>query len=301
MKILGLSGRKQSGKNTAANFILGVNMVNYGIVRGSSRVTPDGQLWVSDIFGDPNGMGIVNTNYYASAETTQWWNDNVWPYVKIYSFADPLKQLCIQILGLSYEQCYGTNEQKNSLTHLRWEKMPDVLTPNKVSSMAEKSRTSLNVAHAIYPEVVDPGGPHNGVWKSIFDDDGFVTHEHGFMTAREVLQYVGTNIFRKMYKSSWVDATIQNEVCIEESELSIIDDTRFPDEIENIQKIGGKVIRFLRAPYSEDEHESEKVLDPENFDHNQFDAIIDNREMSINEQNNSVFKLLTKWNYLPAE
>ncbi len=32
---------------------------------------------------------------------------------KIYNFADPLKQLCIDIFGLTYNQCYGTDEAKN--------------------------------------------------------------------------------------------------------------------------------------------------------------------------------------------
>jgi hypothetical protein len=40
---------------------------------------------------------------------------------KIYSFADPLKQdICINILGLSYEECYGSDDDKNNITHLKW-------------------------------------------------------------------------------------------------------------------------------------------------------------------------------------
>lgn len=41
--------------------------------------------------------------------------------VKTYSFADPLKQdICMNILGLTYEQCYGSDEDKNTLTDLEW-------------------------------------------------------------------------------------------------------------------------------------------------------------------------------------
>ena len=40
---------------------------------------------------------------------------------KIYSFADPLKKdICMGILGLSYDQCYGSDEEKNTLTDLKW-------------------------------------------------------------------------------------------------------------------------------------------------------------------------------------
>jgi len=43
----------------------------------------------------------------------------------IYSFADPLKKdVCINILGLTERQCYGTDADKNTLTNLRWENMP---------------------------------------------------------------------------------------------------------------------------------------------------------------------------------
>lgn len=41
---------------------------------------------------------------------------------QIYSFADPLKKdICMNILGLSYDQCYGSDENKNTLTDLVWE------------------------------------------------------------------------------------------------------------------------------------------------------------------------------------
>ena len=41
---------------------------------------------------------------------------------RIYSFADPLKEdICINILGLTYEQCYGSDEDKNTMTKLEWQ------------------------------------------------------------------------------------------------------------------------------------------------------------------------------------
>ena len=38
----------------------------------------------------------------------------------IYNFADPLKQLCVDILGLKHHQCYGTDEDKNELVDCHW-------------------------------------------------------------------------------------------------------------------------------------------------------------------------------------
>ena len=40
---------------------------------------------------------------------------------KIYSFADPLKQdICMNILGMTQTQCYGSDEDKNTMTDLHW-------------------------------------------------------------------------------------------------------------------------------------------------------------------------------------
>lgn len=41
---------------------------------------------------------------------------------RIYNFADPLKEdICMNILGLTYEQCYGSDDDKNTITNLVWE------------------------------------------------------------------------------------------------------------------------------------------------------------------------------------
>lgn len=74
-KIIALSGRKQSGKSTGAEFIEAL----------FQQQKPDLKC-------------------------------------KIYSFADPLKKdICINILGMTYDQCYGSDIDKNTLTDLVWE------------------------------------------------------------------------------------------------------------------------------------------------------------------------------------
>lgn len=147
---------------------------------------------------------------------------------KIYNFADPLKQdICINILGLTKDQCYGTDEQKNELVDCYWD--------NKQ------------------------------------------------LTAREVMQMVGTDMFRKMQRNVWSDATIR-KIQKEKPTVAIIADCRFPNEVEAIKNAGGIVIKLTRNPYNSD-HSSETALDPENYDYNNFDLVLDNRSMSIHEQN----------------
>jgi hypothetical protein len=172
---------------------------------------------------------------------------------KLYSFADPLKQdICINLLGLTYEQCYGTDEEKNSLTSLKWEDMPGYSLTWNVS------------------------GP---------------------MTARQVMEFVGTGIFRKMYNNIWVDATML-KIQKENFDLAILLDNRFPNEVDSVLKNNGYIIRLTRDPYHSDA-EPEVALDPTNYNWTNFSLIINNENMSNDEKNKEVLNFLADKGILP--
>lgn len=154
----------------------------------------------------------------------------------IYNFADPLKNMCIEIFGLTYDQCYGSDDNKNELVNCLW---PD--TDKK-------------------------------------------------MTAREVMQYVGTNVFRKMQHNVWADATIRR-IQDEGLPLALIADCRFPNEVEAIKNAGGVVVKLNRNLYDSN-HESEKALDTDVYDHSVFDLVIDNQDLSIGEKNKLIHNFL---------
>jgi hypothetical protein len=96
------------------------------------------------------------------------------------------------------------------------------------------------------------------------------------MTSRELLQYFGTDIMRQMYTNIWVDHAI-NTIEREQSELAILADVRFPNEVEAVKKAGGKVIRLTRE-CKNDEHSSECALDEDRYDWKNFDFIVDNTD-----------------------
>jgi hypothetical protein len=106
-----------------------------------------------------------------------------------------------------------------------------------------------------------------------------------------------------MYEECWIAAYEKKlsrmpgslQTCI------LTPDVRFPNELKAIQEMGGVVIRLTRAPFGdEDRHESETALDEieqltmasisdippvEQLEGSLlFDAICDNQEMSIEEQ-----------------
>jgi hypothetical protein len=156
--------------------------------------------------------------------------------VKIYSFADALKEkICIDVLGLTREQCYGTDEHKNSFTEYLWENF--------------------------------------GIGKI------------GYMTAREIMQQVGTEIFRKYFGDEiWVNATFR-QIKKEGYRIALICDVRFPSEVEAVIFSNGYIFRLLRDVCEGDAHTSETALDNYDFSKYKDNAfVIDNTNMSIEEQ-----------------
>ena len=242
VKILGISGRKQSGKNTAANLINGLILTSKGLAR-DFFIDKGGNLVISTVGLDgKEGYGVFDITR-KDASFVEYAERELWPYVKLYSFADGLKNLCIEFFGLSIEQVYGTDDEKNTLTPLMWEDTP---TWKKTQPLSNEK-----------PPVKGP------------------------MTAREVMQYFGTNIMRKMYEPVHVRHAI-GRILAEQSELAIMPDVRFPNEVEAIKQAGGVVIRLERSTLK-DTHASETSLDRENFDWGNFDFIIDNSSNNTEE------------------
>ena len=50
-QIIGFAGKKQSGKNTACNFILALKLAELGICK-TSRLSKNGEIEVTDILGE---------------------------------------------------------------------------------------------------------------------------------------------------------------------------------------------------------------------------------------------------------
>lgn len=160
---------------------------------------------------------------------------------KTYNFADPLKQLCIDILGLTHDQCYGSDESKNERVNCYRNYCPD---------------------------------------------------DSGRMTARQVMQYVGTDVFRKMQTNVWSDATVRL-IKKESPSLALIADCRFPNEVDAVKNNGGIVIKLDRDLYGS-EHASEKALDEDMYDQSNFDLVIDNTKISVKEKNEMIYEFLIK-------
>ena len=262
-KILGLSGKKQSGKNTSANYVVGLFLRSLKITDTFS-ITDKGELAVRDIFGNTDYAGIIDLNS-RHPSFLEFASEHIFPFIKLYSYADLLKQnVCIDILGLTFEQCFGTNEQKDSLTHLKWENMPGIYTNKKAFRDTIEANPELN---------------HPDLKRHIIS-----YHDTGYMTGRDVMQYVGTEIFRKMYNNVWAEATIK-QIQRDNPIMGIITDVRFVNEVQSIKNLdNGIVVRFTRNINQDtDQHESEIALD--NYPLENYDFVMHNQHLTITEQN----------------
>lgn len=281
-KIFGIAGKKQAGKNTTANIIHGFVLMEKNMVM-DFNIDQYGSLFIKTLnrFGD-EGWGEFDINR-KDREFLDYAEYNLWPFVKLYSFADTLKWICIDLFNIPPECVYGTDEQKNTaIPHLLWENMPGVIKPDQAykifrdfnswnyHNLTEEEKNVLNSKMKLQFSPRD-FNPNNPTW-AIYPDHGILVHNSGPMTAREFMQYFGSEIMRKIYSNIWIDNTIKR-IKKEGSELAILCDVRFPNEISAIKENGGNVIKLTRSIHK-DIHQSELALD--NFDNSNFLSIIDN-------------------------
>lgn len=145
------------------------------------------------------------------------------------SFADPLKKFCIDVLGLSEQQCYGQSGERETPTGIKW--------------------TDINLKYS---------KPHSAKWL-----DG--ANWDAKLTARDVLQIVGTDVLRNFYQNIWSMAAV-NAAKVAPEKVIVFTDTRFPNEIYSFldsQKAGEMrviVVRLYRDG-ADDSHPSETALD----------------------------------------
>ena len=183
------------------------------------------------------------------------------------SFAVLLKEFCIETLGLTRKQCGfedGTEEDKNSLTNIRWE---------NVDSFFRKKYGRI-----------------------IVDDTSGISRElkTGRMTAREVMQVQGELQRSFFYQDIWVDALfrrINKQQPCDHRMVNVVSDVRHLNEIEKVLSEDGFIIHLLRGKNGDVADSEAELL---SIKWNKYDRVyhIDNSEMTIDEKNEEINKIL---------
>jgi len=255
-KFIVLSGKKQAGKTTVANFIK-IHLEKQYLkakereesIRCSDYNEKHGEFLIPSLVGKPTNL------------------------VGITSFAAPIKQFCLDVLGLDRRQIYGTEEQKNTHTNIKWDTMPDEIRLKYGRFLKE------NEIFGTAQEIV-------GRW-------GFTSPKapmSGYMTAREVMQIFGTDIMRTFFDYDiWAKAPFKKNWG--STEFIIIDDCRFPNEANNALEHKALLIRLLRNPL-QDTHASEIAMD--DYDATKYDYVIHNATLSLKELDAAIGLIINK-------
>lgn len=249
-KIIAFGGKKGSGKTTACNYLAGIHLTAAGVI--------------PDFFGFPDG------NIYDGQNEQIKVNELDQDVVRVYNFADGLKEFCVSTFGLDPAKVYGLDTDKNSKTHLLWEDMPGNI-PNEALFNATdkflKRKTTLGLANKLDTNHL------------------FFYHEPGPMTVREVLQFFGTEICRRMFSPCWIQNTLAR-IQKDAPAVAFVADVRFDDEAMALHAAGGYVYLLLKNSESQDSHASENGF----VDFQGWAGIIDNRETD----NRAFYRLLVE-------
>lgn len=238
-KFIVLSGKKQAGKTTTANLIKKyLEEVCLKVAEKEARLR-------AVRAGDWAGIGLVGipTNL-----------------VRITSFATPIKEFCMNVIGLSKDQVFGTDDQKNSFTNILWCTMPKEVR----ARYCESSSGSI-----------EKSGP---------------------LTAREVMQIFGTDIMRTFFDYDiWAKAPFKKDYG--STKFVIIDDCRFPNEANIALEHDAMLIRLTRNPL-QDTHVSEIAMD--DYDRNMYTHTIhnDSDTVSLGELSIRVSRLMHREGYI---
>ena len=158
--------------------------------------------------------------------------------VEIRPLARPLKAIARDLFGVPESALYGDDEAKQALTHIR----------------------QAHMSHWCRVCEIEDSGP------AVADIEG-----DRFLTARELLQQLGTEVFRRIDARCWINS-LRADWRRSTAAYMIVDDVRFADEADFIRYQGGVMIRLTRGQdAAADAHASERGLD----DYPHFDLVID--------------------------
>lgn len=269
--IIALCGKKGSGKNTLCNFLHGYQLKSLGLINDFSLAGSDliVNMTVQDEQGEESKQDVILDITRTDLNFGEWAAYNMWPFIKHYAFASSLKEIAEKMFNIPRECLYGTDDQKNRvMLHLLWGNMPGVVSDKRFNLFLTEHNIDLQ-------------------------SKGLIYHEPGPMTAREFMQFFGTEIMRKMYEPIWIERTIK-DIQTEESQLAVISDCRFKNEAVALKQIGAKLVYLDRSISTSDNHSSENGFG----DFNDFDLVINNSNMTLKDTCQALLDGIKSWDWI---
>ena len=253
MKIVMLCGAKSSGKTTTATAIYGYHLVQQGVIP-NANINDKGRM--SIVFDKEKNEGIYFDIDSTEPSFLEYKNKYTDAYINHAGFADELKRTAAKQFGLDFNKLIGTDDEKNEECHIKWRNIAKLLPTAKKKE-----------------------------FKEFIDADKF-------MTNRQFLEVLGTDIFRTIYEDCHINSAY-NKLCELAPDIAIIPDCRFANEFEFFEKITDHEvikIKLNRNPFKSTVA-SEVGLAP--IDDSRFDLVVP-EDMPLIDRNNLVINYLVE-------
>lgn len=189
---------------------------------------------------------------------------------KKISFAGPLKSICSEVFGLDFDSDKLKDEQLNpaleiNITHINrlLRRLKDEISTEQETLIAASLKN------------------------------------RSFSTRREILQYVGTDVFRKIIDDNvWINYAKQ-EILNNNDEDLVITDARFPNERKMLKELGAKLFLIKRpgTANNADTHASENSLGTDE----EYDVVLENASGIQALQDAVMFSIMPKETLIVSE
>lgn len=253
---------KQAGKTTGATALYGYYLTSLGVTP-NAHFDDNGRMSV--VYNKKTNEGIYYDIDDDSPEMVDFNSKNVWGHIKHESFATALKDSIVSLFGIKREYIYGTDEDKNRATHIKWDDVFPLLTQERAMRNEYKSGTNL--------------------------------------TIRELCQVFGTDMCRAIDEDCHLRSAV-NKLITGTQTISLIPDGRFSNEFFYFNKPEAKELlgdtKVWRIKYTRnsalDNPPGEQGL-PE-VDESLYDLVVDNRNITVLEKNEIVVDFFIKMGVL---
>lgn len=242
-------GAKQCGKSTSLAAMYGYYLTSLGVIPNANF---DEKGRMSVIYNQDTNEGV----YFDVDDNTESMLDfrkkHVWPHIKHASFADALKDSIVKLFGIKRHLIYGTDDDKNTITHIQWDKVLPILSQERQVKNSHKAGSNL--------------------------------------TIRELCQVFGTDLCRTIDENCHLRSAV-NQLVLDSPIIGFIADGRFENEFryfdtkEAKQLLNGTKIwrvKYIRNS-SPDNLPGEQGI-PE-VNNSEYDLCIDNTNMTTIEKN----------------
>ena len=247
--LIGISGKKQSGKDTVAKIIQGFDI-------WKKNLTLQTEYPLSNVFVRDYVLNRV------SIYVSSW---------QVKKFASTLKEIVSILTGFKVEDL-EKEEIKNTNLFLSYRLLNKKANTFEVFASMEDLVERLNHLRTVYLDVY-----------SAEEVNDLFVQETISVTPRLLLEIIGTDIVRTINPDIWVNSLMNDYISYADaisgtSKIKklypnwIIGDVRFPNEVKAIKEKDGIIIRINRETNYVSNHSSEIALD----DYEDFDYTIDN-------------------------